>query len=254
MEFNRLNVVNVVMRSAVRAYSAHVSVATPTSDVTQHVHSTAHARRTTTSCSTSCVCPPVGALGCWVVFFSSLARLSLSPVSPWPRGRHPPRIRSRLLSRSPQVSFILFCVLLSTSRVPPPLAYPRPGTLSTVRVSPAGGYLHSPAGVSLRSSPPAKHPRCAVHVRSLLLPRVPWNALRHPHLSACIPRARRHRSGGYLHSKTTRRAPLACSCANNFAPAYSGGFHHHSNIPALTAQPGSPCANAATGGTTGGPQ
>ena len=126
-------------------------------------------------------------------FFYSLARLSLSPVSPWPRGRHPPRIRSWLLSWSPQVSFILFCVLLSTSRVPPPLAYPRPGTLSTVRVSPAGGYLHLPTGVYLhlpigvspRSSPPAKHPGCTVHVHSLLLPRVLWNALRQPHLSAC---------------------------------------------------------------------
>ena len=64
-----LNVVNVVMCSAVRAYSAHISVATPTSDVTQHMQSTAHARRTSTSCSTSCVCHSVGALGCWVFFW-----------------------------------------------------------------------------------------------------------------------------------------------------------------------------------------
>ena len=78
MEFNMLNVVNVVMRSAVRAYSAHVSVATPTSDVTQHVHSTAHARRTTTSCSTSCVCHSVGALGCWVFFLYCCHFLSIS--------------------------------------------------------------------------------------------------------------------------------------------------------------------------------
>ena len=143
------------------------------------------------------------------VLFSSFARLSLLPVSPWPRGCHHPWIHSWFLSWSPQVSFILFCVLLSTSRVPPPLAYPLPGALSTVKALPAGGYLNSPAGVSLRSSPPAKHPGCAVHVHSLLLSRVQWNALRQPHFSACITRAR------VPPFQDHKASPLARSRANN---------------------------------------
>ena len=156
MQFNMLNVVNVVMRSAVRAYSAHVSVAMPTSDVTRHAnprrmrnapppHTQPHVSATQLEhLAAGCVC-----FLHFPIFFSVTGVVSL-----WPWGRHPPQILSRLLSRSPQVSFILLCVFLSTSKVPLPSAYPRLWALSTVKVAPTGGYLHLSAGISQHSYQP----------------------------------------------------------------------------------------------------
>ena len=145
------------------------------------------------------------------VFFISPS-FPLSPVSLWPRGRHPSRILSQLLSRSPQVSkfHTIMCISVhlkgATAIGLPPSVGPVYCESGAHRRLPQLVCWHLTALVSASW----------LNTLGALCRRAPWNAFRQPHLSACISRARRHCSGGYLHSMTTRRAPLTCSSAVHY--------------------------------------
>ena len=160
--------------------------------MSQCVQSTTHAQCTSTSCSTSCVCHSVGALVCWVFFLFagpsfSVAGVSMASMPPPSADTQPASVPD-----TPGKFHTILCtsVLLEAATAVglPPSGGPvycegvaAGGYLHSPAGdylhSPASGYLHLPTGVSPRSSPPAKHPGCTVHVHSLLLPRVLGAAL-----------------------------------------------------------------------------